>query len=237
LSALTAAQPKTSDHGKNKKNNKRRIRKAGRPRVVACTVCYVNKLPCDGKTPCSSCATRDKSEGQCKRVKCQHFESGSCDKMTCTLAHEEDHYPNVVPFTKLKRNGKLSLSSLEDKDDGERHRGKKRKSWEFEGDEDDDSGENIAPPKKRAEFDDVDNADGSMKNTASPKKRSRLDNDAEDDQSVEDMEPPKKRTPFDIYEDESDSDNLESAAPPKKKGKRDDDDNEDDDSQGDMAPA
>ena len=43
-----------------------------------------------------------KPEG-CKRVMCQFFAKGTCKKAKCSLAHEDDKYPVVIKYQKLRQ--------------------------------------------------------------------------------------------------------------------------------------
>ncbi|KAF2123065.1 hypothetical protein BDV96DRAFT_639613 [Lophiotrema nucula] len=61
---------------------------------VPCTHCYQYKLmrKCDDGAPCWPCIFLGT---ECKRMKCNNFETGTCQKSQCTMAHEDDDFPDA----------------------------------------------------------------------------------------------------------------------------------------------
>ncbi|KAL5415730.1 hypothetical protein PMIN06_002270 [Paraphaeosphaeria minitans] len=84
------------------KRHEQAIDKAKEPRVVMCTQCYTKKWPCDAGHPCQACIARG-IPGGCKRVKCQFWAKGTCPKLQCGLAHEDDGFSVVIEHRKLKQ--------------------------------------------------------------------------------------------------------------------------------------
>lgn len=67
---------------------------AAKERVIVCVRCYQLTLRCDPGEPCKNCG----DEHICERAKCENFEAGTCRRMHCLRAHEDDkdRYKNLV---------------------------------------------------------------------------------------------------------------------------------------------
>lgn len=70
-------------------------------RVVQCRQCYTKKWACDAGHPCKACIVKSIPD-QCARLKCQFWARETCKKPQCGLAHEEDGFPVLEEFRRLK---------------------------------------------------------------------------------------------------------------------------------------
>jgi hypothetical protein len=63
--------------------------KSGEDRIVVCIRCFQYGFRCDNGDPCTQCV---QAHARCKRAKCEHFEAGTCSRLQCTRAHENDGF-------------------------------------------------------------------------------------------------------------------------------------------------